>query len=60
MIVRAEERFALYPQRLAGDTAYGSAEMLGWLVHDRGIERHVSVFDKSKRRDGTFFRDDFT
>lgn len=36
------------------------AEMLGWLVHDRGIEPHVSVFDKSKRTDGSFSRDDFT
>jgi transposase len=60
MIERAEERFDLYPQRLAGDSAYGSAEMLGWLVHQRGIEPHVSVFDKSKRTDGSFSRDDFT
>jgi hypothetical protein len=34
--------------------------MLGWLVHERGIEPHVSVFDKSHRTDGTFSRDDFT
>ena len=54
------DRFALYPQRLAGDAAYGSAEMLGWLVHERGIEPHVPVFDKSKRTDGTFSREDFT
>src|SRR6476620_3553922 len=54
MIERTEERFDLYPQRLAGDSAYGSAEMLGWLVHQRGIEPHVSVFDKSKRTDGSF------
>lgn len=60
MIVRARECFDLYPERLAGDSAYGSAEMLGWLVYDRGIEPHVSVFDKSKRTDGTFSRDDFT
>ena len=60
MIERTEERFGLYPQRLAGDTAYGSAEMLGWLVHERGIEPHVPVFDKSKRNDGTFSREDFT
>lgn len=60
MIVRADERFNLYPERLAGDSAYGSAEMLGWLVHDRGIEPHVSVFDKSKRTDGSFSRNDFT
>lgn len=60
MIERTEARFDLYPQRLAGDTGYGSAEMLGWLVHERGIEPHVPVFDKSKRNDGTFSREDFT
>jgi len=59
MIERTEERFDLCPQRLAGDTAYGSAEMLAWLVHERGIEPHVPVFDKSKRTDGTLARDDF-
>jgi transposase len=60
MIERTEERFGLYPERLAGDTAYGSAEMLGWLVHERGIEPHIPVFDKSSREDGTFSRDNFT
>jgi Dienelactone hydrolase family len=45
---------------LIGDTAYGSAEMLNWLVHDRGIEPHIPVFDKSQRTDGTFSRDDFS
>jgi Transposase DDE domain len=35
MIERAMERFDLYPARLMGDSAYGSAEMLGWLVHGR-------------------------
>ena len=44
---------------LMGDSAYGSAEMLGWLVHEHGIEPHVTVFDKSARQDGTFSRDDF-
>ena len=60
MIDRTEDRFDLYPERLAGDSAYGSAEMLGWLVHERGIEPHVPVFDKSARKDGTFSREDFT
>jgi transposase len=60
MIERIEDRFELYPRRLAGDTAYGSAEMLAWLVHERGIEPHVPVFDKSKRHDGTFSREDFS
>ena len=60
MIDRVEERFGLYPEKLAADRAYGSAEMLGWLVHERGIEPHIPVFDKSARTDGTFEREDFT
>ena len=48
-----------YPARLAADTAYGSAENLAWLVHERGIEPHIPVFDKSQRSDGTFSRADF-
>ena len=59
MIERAMERFDLYPARLLGDSAYGSAEMLGWLVYEHGIEPHVTVFDKSARKDGTFSREDF-
>ncbi|MDQ0456191.1 transposase [Rhizobium paknamense] len=31
MIERAQDIFGLHPERLATDTAYGSAEMLGWL-----------------------------
>jgi hypothetical protein len=53
------KRFDLYPAKVMGNSAYGSAEMLGWLVHEHGIEPHVTVFDKSARRDGTFSRDDF-
>src|ERR1700735_1156897 len=59
MIERSMKRFGLYPARLIGDSAYGSAEMLGWLVHEHGIEPHVPVFDKSARQDGTVSRDDF-
>ena len=58
MIERLMERFDLYPARLLGDSAYGSAEMLGWLVYEHGIEPHVTVFDKSARQDGTCSRDD--
>jgi transposase len=59
MIERTYDRFALWPERLIADTGYGSAEMLNWLVNDRGIEPHIPVFDKSKRTDDTFSRDDF-
>jgi hypothetical protein len=56
MIARVQDRLGVWPERLAADTAYGSAEMLAWLVHERGIQPHIPVFDKSARRDGTFER----
>jgi len=60
MIDRAGSTFGLWPERLAADAAYGSAENLAWLVHEQGIEPHIPVFDKSQRTDGTYSRDDFT
>ncbi|MEM6932111.1 MAG: IS1182 family transposase [Pseudomonadota bacterium] len=59
MIDRVRDRFDLWPERLIADTAYGSGEMLGWLVEERSIEPHIPVIDKSKRADGTFSREDF-
>ena len=59
MIERTEARFGLKPQRLAGDTAYGAAPMLNWLVEEKRIAPHIPVFDRSKREDGTFSREDF-
>ena len=59
MIERVQDRFGLWPARLAADTAYGSAQTLNWLVHERGIEPHIPVIDKSIREDGTFSRGDF-
>lgn len=60
MVERSLDIFALYPEKLIGDTAYGNAEMLNWLVDECGIEPHIPVWDKSQRTDGTFSRDDFT
>src|ERR1700756_519235 len=59
MVERSLDCFDLSPAKLIGDTAYGSAEMLNWLVHQQGIEPHIPVFDKSQHTDGTFSRDDF-
>jgi hypothetical protein len=74
MIDRTMDGFGLYPQRLIADSAYGSAPMpLAWLVEGEddqksiqwsdfptnGIEPHIPVFDRSKRTDGTFSREDF-
>jgi hypothetical protein len=58
MVERVERRFDLKPDRLAGDTVYGAARMLKWLM-ERGIEPHIPVWDKSARHDGKFNRADF-
>jgi transposase len=59
MIERTEQRFALKPKYLAGDVAYGTGEMLGWLVEHK-IDPHIPVWDRSERDDGTFMRADFS
>ncbi len=58
MVTRTKERFDLRPDRIAGDTAYGTGKMLGWLMR-RDIDPHIPVWDKSKRDDGTLSREDF-
>ena len=59
MIDRVEERFDLKPDRLVGDTAYGTGPMLGWMVEDKHIAPHVPVWDKSERKDGTLSSSEF-
>ena len=59
MIDRVEQRFGLKPDRLVGDTAYGTAPMLGWMVQDKRIEPHVPVWDKTERKDGTLSSSEF-
>jgi hypothetical protein len=59
MIERVEDQFEIKPARLVGDTNYGSASMLGWLVDEKQIEPHVPVLDRSEREDGTLSRSDF-
>lgn len=59
LLERIEANHQLKPTRLMGDTAYGAASMLGYLVEEKGIEPHVPVWEKSQRNDGTFSRTDF-
>jgi transposase len=59
MIERVEDKYDMKPDRLVGDTNYGSAAMLGWLVDEKQIAPHVPVWDKSERNDGTFSISDF-
>lgn len=58
MLERTAEIFNLKPKCIAGDVAYGTGKLLGWLVR-REIEPHVPVWDKGKRDDGSLSRDDF-
>jgi len=60
MIERTEERFAIKPERLAADTAYGSAATLNWIVNEKKIAPHIPLIDMSKRGDGSLSREDFT
>lgn len=53
MIERTEECFGLKPERLAADTAYGSAANLNWLVNDKEIAPHIPVIDKISPSGGT-------
>jgi transposase len=59
MIERVRERFDLRPSRLIGDMAYGTAELLGWMVNEKAIEPHVPVWDKTQRRDDTLSSSEF-
>lgn len=60
MINRVETLYGIKPHRLLGDTAYGVAPFLGWLVDEKQIEPHVPVWDKSDGKEGLFGRSDFT
>ena len=59
MIERVEQRFALKPERLIGDMAYGAADLLGWMVNEKAIEPHVPVWDRTQRSDDTLSSSDF-
>jgi transposase len=59
MVDRVEERFDLKPKRLIGDTAYGSAPLLNWMVEEKKIEPHVPVWEKYQRTDGSISSDAF-
>ena len=59
MIDRVEMQFNLKPQRLLGDTAYGSAAMLEWLVEEKHIEPHIPVWEKTNKNQDIFNRTEF-
>ncbi len=60
MVDRVEQHFGITPQRLIGDTAYGTAPMLHWIVDIKQIEPHTPVWEKYDNKAGLFGRADFT
>lgn len=54
MIERTRARFGLSPSRLAGDSAYGSGLLIGWLM-GRKIEPHVPVLDGERQTAKSLF-----
>ena len=60
MINRVEQRFGMKPRRLVGDTAYGTAQMLSWMVNEKHIAPHVPVWDKTQRKDGSLSASEFS
>jgi len=59
MVQRLQDRFDIKPDRLVGDTAYGTAPMLHWMVNDKGIAPHVRVWDRTQRKDETLSSSEF-
>ena len=59
MLNRIESKYHLKPKRLMGDSAYGTAKMLGYLVDKKKIEPHIPVWEKSARKEGFYSRFDF-
>jgi hypothetical protein len=47
IVDHTEGRFGLKPKHLAGDTAYGIAQMPGWLVEYKQITARIPLFDES-------------
>jgi transposase len=60
MLERVEQSYALKPARLIGDTAYGTAPMLAWMVEEKGITPHVPVWEKFDMNPAVFRREEFT
>jgi transposase len=59
MIERVKDRFGLETKKLIGDTAYGTAEFLNWMVNEAKIEPHVPVWDRGDELADRFGRTDF-
>ena len=60
MINRVEQRFGIKPRHLIGDTAYGTATTLDWLVNNKKIDPYIPVWTRAEHREGIIPSSDFT
>lgn len=51
MIERVEEHFDIKPDRLIGDTAYGTAPTLAWMVDEKDIAPHVPCLGQNRTQE---------
>ena len=56
---RVERRFGIKPGYLIGDTAYGNAATLGWLVNEKQIDPYIPVWSTADRREEIIPSSDF-
>jgi transposase len=60
MIDRVEARLEIKPEHLDGDTNYGTAAFLAWLVEEKHILPHIPVWDHVGTKSGQIRRAEFT
>jgi len=59
MINRVEENYGILPDCLMGDTAYGTAELLNWIL-GKGIAPHSPVWKKTHTENENYNAATFT
>lgn len=60
MTNRIEKNYGIKPDYMLGDTAYGTADNLNYLVAEKNIKPYMPVWDKSNTNNGLYSRKDFT
>lgn len=59
MVECVEEQFDNKPEHLVGDTTYGTAPMLAWMLEEKNVEQHALVWDKTERNNGSLSSNNF-
>jgi len=60
MPIRTRSKGKVHSGMLAAETAYGTADILGWFFEQQTIESHIPMLNESERKDGAFWATDVT